>query len=91
MLLVDSESGSTRPHRPLFFDPPWEKMKGTERGIKAKKRGGTRTWEGNFKAVLVVFGKGQVVVGVISYVNSNRWAERAKQAVGWRWLKLLVC
>lgn len=31
-------------------------MKGTERGIKAK-RGGTGTWEENFKAVLVVLGK----------------------------------
>lgn len=56
MLLVDAESGSIRPHRPLLFDPPLEKIKGTGRGIKAKQ-GGTRTWKEGFKAVLVVLGK----------------------------------
>lgn len=42
-LLVDTESGSIRLHRPLPFDPPWEKMKG-----KAKQ-GRTGTWKDGSK------------------------------------------
>lgn len=66
MFLVDAESGSIRPHRPLCFDPPWEKMKGTEKGIEnreeqgAGKRGLSSTGG---------FGKGQW--DIISYVNSH--------------------
>lgn len=37
-LLVDTESGSIRLHRPHFFDPPWEKMKGIERERKKQNR-----------------------------------------------------
>ena len=67
-LVVDTASGSIRLHRPLLFDPPWEKMKGTERGKKAKQ-GRTGTWKDGSKALRKCRWfrgegmKGQVVVG----------------------------
>lgn len=56
-LLGDTESGSIRLHRPLLFDPPREKMKGTEGGEKKEKQGRTGLQSSALKKMLVVFGE----------------------------------